>query len=118
MTLALALAQAETPQIQSTSLVAIIVVLLAAGLVGWLAACVLGFTRSRHTPAARWFALSALCMVIYHLHFIAFALLGTVEKDMSKLLGFGSFFNLFVVLASVCAVVGFLRLPAGRERDA
>ncbi|MFN2482702.1 MAG: hypothetical protein ABR554_14700, partial [Pyrinomonadaceae bacterium] len=96
MTLNLALAQADAqPMIESTALVAVIVVLLAAGLVGWLAATVLGFTRARTTPAARWLALSALCMVIYHLHFIAFALLGTVEKDVTKLLRFGSFFNLF-----------------------
>lgn len=116
MTLNLALAQADAPpMIQSTALVSVIVVLLAAGLVGWLAATVLGFTRARTTSAARWFALSALCMVIYHLHFIAFALLGTVEKDMTKLLSFGSFFNLFVVLGSVCAVVGFLRLPQARD---
>ncbi|HVG29973.1 MAG TPA: hypothetical protein VM864_09765 [Pyrinomonadaceae bacterium] len=114
MTLNLALAQVETPQIQSTALVAVIVVLLAAGLAGWLAATVLGFTRARATSAARWFALSALCLVIYHLHFLAFALLGTVEKDMTKLLSFGSFFNLFVVIGSVCAVVGFLRLPKER----
>ena len=115
MTPNLALAQADAPLVQSTALVAVIVVLLAAGLVGWLAAAVLGFTRARATSAARWFALSALCLVIYHLHFIAFAILGTVEKDMAKLLSFGSFFNLFVVLGSVCAVVGFLRLPGERH---
>ena len=118
MTLDLALAQAEAPQIQSTTLVVVIVGLLAAGFVGWLAATVLGFTRARTTPAARWFALSALCLVIYHLHFLAFALLGRVEKDTAKLLSFGSFFNLFVVIGSVCAVVGFLRLPKERDREA
>ncbi|HEX8163066.1 MAG TPA: hypothetical protein VF538_14440 [Pyrinomonadaceae bacterium] len=116
MTTALALAQADaSPVVQSTALVAVIVVLLAAGLVGWLAAAAVGFTRARALPAARWFALSALCLVIYHLHFIAFALLGTVEKDTAKLLSFGSFFNLFVVIGSVCAVVGFLRLPRPRD---
>lgn len=116
MTLALALAQTETPQIQSTSLVVTIVGLLAAGLVGWLVAAVLGFSRARvFGPSTRWFALSALCLVIYHVHFIAFGLLGTVETDMAKLLSFGAFFNLFVVLGSICAIIGFVRLTDPRR---
>lgn len=110
MTFNLALAQAQSPQIQSTALVLTIVVLLAAGLVGWLVATVLGFARARLSPSARWFALSALCLLIYHVQWIAFGLLGRGEPDLNRLLSFGSFFNLFVFLGSICAIVGFLRL--------
>lgn len=115
MTFALTLAQVETPQIQSTGMVATIVVLLGAGLIGWLIAAVLGFARARaFGPSTRWFALSALCLLIYHIHLVAFGLLGTVETDMAKLLSFGSFFNLFVFLGSICAIIGFLRLTNPR----
>ncbi|MDT7602333.1 MAG: hypothetical protein QOF61_330 [Acidobacteriota bacterium] len=112
MTPNLILAQAQTPQLQSTAVVVTIVGLLAAGLVGWLIAAVVGFTRG---AAARWFALSALCLIIYHLHLLAFALLGTKESDVEKLLRFGSFFNLFVFLGSLCAIIGFLKLPKPRQ---
>jgi heme A synthase len=112
MILNLALAQSPSPQIQSTALILIIVLLLAAGLVGWLAATVLGFSRARYSPSTRWFALSALCLLIYHVQWIAFGLLGRGETDINRLLSFGSFFNLFVFLGSICAIVGFLRLSS------
>ncbi|MCA1817666.1 MAG: hypothetical protein LC746_14965 [Acidobacteria bacterium] len=115
MTLALTLAQTETPQIQSTSLVVTIVALLGAGLAGWLVATVLGFSRARaFGPSTRWFALSALCLLIYHIQFVAFGLLGMTETDMAKLLSFGAFFNLFVFLGSICAIIGFVRLTNPR----
>jgi len=108
-----ALAQSVPPNTWMS--VIVIVVLLVAGLVGWLIAAVLGFARaSAFGPSTRWFALSALCMLIYHLHLVAFGLLGRVESDMEKLLSFGAFFNLFVVIGSVCAIIGFLRLTNPR----
>ena len=108
------LLQTGPQQIGLTSVI-VIVVLLAAGILGWLVAAALGFARARaFGPSTRWFALSALFVLIYHLHLVAFALLGSVEKDVEKLLTFGAFFNLWVVLASVCAVVGFLRLTNPR----
>jgi hypothetical protein len=114
MTLSLTLALAQTPQVQSTALVLVIVVLLAAGLVGWLAATVLGFARARFGAAARWFALASLCLLIYHVQWIAFGLLGRNETDVNRLLSFGSFFNLFVFLGSIFAIIGFLRLDKAR----
>lgn len=110
MTFAPVIAQVETPQINSTSLVLTIIVLLAVGLVGWLAATVLGFARARFGPAARWFALASLSLLIYHVQWIAFALFGRNETDINRVLGFGAFFNLFVVIGSIFAIVGFLRL--------
>ncbi len=95
--------------------VVVIIALLVAGIVGWIVATVLGFARARaFGPSTRWFALSALFVLIYHLHLIAFALLGSVERDVEKLLTFGAFFNLWIVLASACAVFGFLRLTNPR----
>jgi hypothetical protein len=114
MTFDFALAQAQSPQIQSTALVLTIVVLLGAGLVGWLAATVIGFARARFGAATRWFALASLCLLIYHVQWIAFGLLGRGETNLNRLLSFGSFFNLFVFLGSICAIVGFLRLSNPR----
>ena len=100
---------------QTLMSVVVIIVLLVAGLMGWLVAAVLGFARARaFGPSTRWFALSALFVLFYHLHLVVFALLGRVESDMEKLLSFGAFFNLWIVLASVCAVIGFLRLTNPR----
>ena len=107
------LLQAAPPQTLMS--VVVIIVLLVAGIIGWLIAAALGFARARaFGPSTRWFALSALFVLLYHLHLVAFALLGRVESDVEKLLSFGAFFNLWVVLASVCAVIGFLRLTNPR----
>lgn len=112
------LAQDQSPQIQSTSIVVVIVALLILGLVGWFVAAVVGFARAREAGApARWFALSAACLIVYHLHLLAFALMGTRERDVTKLLSFGAFFNLFVFLGSLCAIVGFLRLNKSRPSE-
>lgn len=88
--------------------------LLAFGALGWLAAAVLGFTRARaFGSSARWFALSAVCLVIYHLQFLLLGM-GVASNDTEVVLGLGAFLNLFVALASVCAIVGFTRLTNPR----
>jgi hypothetical protein len=95
-------------------------ILLIAGGVGWLIAAVLGFARSpAFGPSARWFSYAAVCMIIYHLHFLLFgifAFLGMSQSsvDLSTALGVGAFFNLFVVLGSVCAIMGFVRMTSTR----
>ncbi len=110
------LSQSVPPQTLMS--VVVIIVLLVAGLLGWLVAAVLGFSRARaFGPSTRWFALSALFVLFYHFHLIAFGVLGkgqTNEGDIERLLSFGAFFNLWIVLASVCAIVGFLRLTNPR----
>jgi len=116
LTLALALlAQtASVPRFGSSSALVFLVLLLG-GILGWLAAAVLGFARSQAAgPAARWFALAAVCLLLYHLHLIGVAFYGSFEADVEKVLSFGAFFNLFVVLGAVCAIIGFTRL--GRPR--
>ena len=93
----------------------IFVGLVILGGVGWLAATVLGFSRRRaFGPAIRWFALAALCLLIYHLQWLvaAFAL---SRNDWPMVLGIFAFLNLFIVLGAVCAVLGFLRLTNPSE---
>src|SRR5215218_7196546 len=84
--------------------------LLFGGALGWLVAAVLGFSRSRaFGPATRWFALAAVCLLIYHLQFLVLAF-GVYQNDSDLVLGVGAFFNLFVALGAVCSIIGFIRL--------
>jgi len=100
--------------------VLVTLLLLIAGGVGWLIAAVLGFARAAaFGSSARWFAYAAVCLIIYHLHFLLFGVfvfLGTTQTsiDMSTAMGVGAFFNLFVVLGAVCAIMGFIRLTSPR----
>src|SRR5580765_2916219 len=94
--------------------------LLLAGGIAWLIAAVLGFARSpAFGPSARWFSYAAVCMIIYHLHFLAFGVfvfLGMSQNsvDLTMALGVGAFFNLFVVLGAFCAIMGFVRMTSPR----
>ena len=105
---------------QPTYFFLVTLVLLIAGGIGWLIASVLGFARSAaFGPSTRWFSYAAVCMVIYHLHFLlfgVFAFLGVSQNsvDLTTALGVGAFFNLFVVLGAVCAIMGFVRMTSPR----
>lgn len=89
----------------------VVMTLLGAGALGWLIAAVLGFSRARVFGAsARWFALSAVCMLIYHIQWIVFAVYGANERNTDNVVGMAAFFNLFAALGAVCAIVGFVRL--------
>lgn len=91
----------------------VVLVSLGLGALSWLVAAVLGFTRARAFGAsARWFALSAACLVIFHLQLVVFALV--FDSDPSLGLSLGAFFNLFIVLAAFCAIIGFKRLTDPR----
>lgn len=97
----------------------VVVGLLLAGGVAWLIAAVLGFARApAFGPSTRWFSYAAVCLIIYHLHFLLFGLLVmagvTQSNDLSTALGVGAFFNLFVVLGAVCMIMGFVRLTKPR----
>ena len=113
----------QQPQLRATQpnyFFPVSVMLLIAGGVGWLIAAVLGFARSpAFGPSARWFSYAAVCMIIYHLHFLlfgVFAVLGISQNsvDLSMALGVGAFFNLFVVIGAVCAIMGFVRMTNPR----
>ncbi len=110
----LMLAQIETRYTQPSYFVPIVLFLLIAGAVGWLIAAVLGFARARaFGPSVRWFALASVCLIMYHLQFLMLAL-GIVLDNPDLTLAVGAFFNIFIVLGSVCAVMGFVRLTSPR----
>jgi uncharacterized membrane protein YhdT len=91
-------------------------VLFLLGLVGWLVAAILGFARARaFGSSTRWFALSAVCLLVFHLYLVVFAWLGLTETDADKLLSIGSFIVLFPALGALCAIVGFVRLTDPRR---
>jgi hypothetical protein len=105
----LTLFQAETFK-QPGYFAPVVLLLLVGGAVGWLIAAVLGFSRARaFGPATRWFALTAVCLLIYHLQFLVLAF-GAYQNDSDLVLGVGAFFNLFVALGAICSIIGFVRL--------
>lgn len=115
MTFALTFLGQSVPRFPTTFASGVLLALLGAGTLGWLVAAVLGFARARaFGPAARWFALASLCMLLYHLHLIGVAVLGLFETDVDKVLSFGAFFNLFVAVGALCAILGFMRLTNPR----
>ncbi len=88
----------------------VVLVLLIGGALGWFVAATLGFARARAFGAsARWFATAAVCLVLFHLQFLALAF-GVFLNDLDLIFGLGAFFNIFVVLAAICAILGFVRL--------
>ena len=105
---------------QPTYFFLVTLLLLIAGGVAWLIAAVLGFARSpAFGSSARWFSYAAVCLIIYHLQFLLFGLfvfLGASQNtpDFTTALGIGSFFNLFVVLGAICAIMGFVRMTNPR----
>ena len=110
----LMLAQVETRYNQPTYFLPVVVLMLAAGLVLWLVAAVLGFARARaFGPSTRWFAIAAVFMIIYHLQFLLLAVGFVLENPNLTLVVF-AFFNLFAVVAAICAIMGFIRLTHTR----
>ena len=88
--------------------------MLLLGTVAWLIAAVLGFARARaFGPSARWFSLLAVCLILFHVQFIVLGL-GVLTKDSSLIFGILSFFNFFVLVGAVCAIMGFIRLTSPR----
>jgi hypothetical protein len=96
----------------------VVLILFIAGAVAALVAAILGFRRAAaFGTSARWFALSTLCLFLYHVQFLAFvvfAFIAVSQNNFTSALGFGAFFNLFIVLAAICAVMGFVRLTDSR----
>ena len=89
--------------------------LLGIGGLGWLIAAALGFARARaYGEPARWFAVSAVWLLLYHVQWFVFAVYGINERDTTSVIGVAAFFNLFVALGAVCAIVGFARMNGPR----
>ena len=89
----------------------VVMTLLGVGALGWLIAAALGFARARaFGDSPRWFAISAVCLVLYHVQWVVFGIYGLSERNPENVVGVVAFFNLFVVLGAVCAIVGFMRM--------
>lgn len=92
--------------------------LLSVGALGWLIAAAMGFARARaFGESPRWFAISAVCLLLYHIQWIVFVIYGINESNPESLLAMGAFFNLFVALGAACAIVGFMRMNDPRTRN-
>ncbi|HEX8338748.1 MAG TPA: hypothetical protein VF621_18660 [Pyrinomonadaceae bacterium] len=92
--------------------------LLSLGALGWLIAAALGFARARaFGESPRWFAISAVCLLLYHIQIFVFVIYGISEQNAESLLAMGAFFNLFVALGAVCAIIGFMRMNDPRTED-
>ena len=110
----LAWAQA-VPRFGASLTAAVFLLLFIGSLLGWLVASVLGFARARaFGPATRWFSFACLCLLCFNLHLLAVSVLGMTETDPEKVLSFGAFAPLFLLLGGVCAIIGFLRLTNPR----
>ncbi|HYP54262.1 MAG TPA: hypothetical protein VEQ42_12010 [Pyrinomonadaceae bacterium] len=94
----------------------VLVLLLAGGALGWLVAAIIGFARARaFGVSTRWFALSAVCLLLFHaqLLLLGFAM---IQNNIEMLFGVAAFLDLFILLGSVCAIIGFVKLTDPRSR--
>ncbi len=107
-------AQTETTFREPGYFAPVMLGLLILGAVAWLIAAVLGFARARaFGPSARWFSFAAVSLILFHLQFIVLGF-SLLTKDTSLIFGILTFFNVFVLLGAVCAIMGFIRLTSPR----
>jgi hypothetical protein len=110
----LLLSQVENAFYKPSYFFPVMVGLFLIGAVTWLIAAVLGFARARaFGPSARWFSFAAVCLLLFHLQFIVVGF-GVITNDSNLAFSILTFFNLFVVLAGICAIMGFIRLTSPR----
>jgi hypothetical protein len=108
------LAQAETTFREPGYFAPAIMGMFLLGAVVSLVAAVLGFARAHaFGPFARWFSFSAVCLLLFHIQFLVLGF-GVLTKDSNLVFGILTFFNIFILLAAVCAVMGFIRLTSPR----
>jgi len=114
MGLNIVLAQVETTFREPSYFAPTILIMLSLGALIWLVAAVLGFARARaFGSSARWFSFAAVCLLLFHLQFIGWGF-GVLTRDNSLIFTLLTFFNLFVVLGGICAIMGFVRLTSPR----
>ena len=99
---------------QPSYFVPVFIALLFAGGIGWLIAAVLGFARARAFGAStRWFSFASVCLLLYNIYWVVVgfvAVIGAPQNNFDAVLVVGAFLNVFVVLGSICAIMGFVRL--------
>ena len=108
------LAQTETVFREPAYFVPLTMGMLVLGAVTWLIAAVLGFARAKaFGSSARWFSFGAVSLILYHLQFLALGY-SLLTKDNNLVFNLLSFFNIFVIIAALCAIMGFIRLTNPR----
>ena len=106
--------QVETTFREPSYFVPVILGMFVLGAVLSLVAAVLGFARARAFGAAtRWFSFAAICLLLFHIQFLVFGF-GVVLQERSIVFPVLTFFNVFIVLAAICAIMGFFRLTNPR----
>jgi hypothetical protein len=110
----LVLAQVDTTFNKPTYFIPVFLGMFVLGAVASLVAAVLGFARARaFGPSARWFSFAAVCLLLFHIQILAIGF-GAISNYTDLAFGMVAFFNLFVVLAAICAIIGFIRLTSPR----
>ena len=111
------LAQADTEYSQvilPKYFVPIFFILLVAGVLACLIAAVLGFGRSRaHGEGGRWFALAAVCLVIYHIQLLVMGF-AAYKGNASIAFPLITALNLFIFLAAICIIFGFYKMKSAK----
>lgn len=99
---------------QPSYFVPAILSLFVLGAVLSLVAAVLGFARARAFGAStRWFSFAAVCLLLFHLQILVFGF-GMVLQNPAIVFPVLTFFNAFIILAAICAIMGFVRLTNPR----
>lgn len=107
-------AQTETAFKEPSYFAPVMLGLLVLGAVAWLIAAVLGFARAKaFGPPVRWFSFAAVSLILYHLQFVALGF-SLLTKDNTLVFNLLTFFNIFVIIAALCAIMGFIRLTSPR----
>ena len=108
------LAQTETAFREPSYFAPVMLGLLVLGAVAWLVAAVLGFARAKaFGPSVRWFSFAAVSLILYHLQFVALGF-SLLTKDNTLVFNLLTFFNIFVIIAALCSIMGFVRLTSPR----
>ncbi|HLN98176.1 MAG TPA: hypothetical protein VK208_06915 [Pyrinomonadaceae bacterium] len=108
------LAQVDTTFNKPSYFIPVFVGLFVLGAVASLVASVLGFARARaFGPSARWFSFAAVCLLLFHIQILAFGF-GAISNDTGLAFSILTFFNLFIILGAVCAIIGFIKMTSPR----
>ena len=110
----LVLAQVQTTVNKASSFIPIFLGMLLLGIVVSLIAAVLGFARARaFGPSAKWFSYAAVCLLLFHIQLLAVGF-GVISNDTNFASSVVAFFNFFIILSALCAIMGFIRLTSPR----
>ncbi|MGH9875024.1 MAG: hypothetical protein ACRD9S_21420 [Pyrinomonadaceae bacterium] len=111
---ALMFAQVNTTFYKANYFIPVFLGMFLLGIVASLIAAVLGFARARaFGSSARWFSYSAVCLLLFHIQLLVIGF-GAISNDTTLASNMVAFFNFFIILGAVCAIMGFIRLTNPR----